>query len=224
MKDNKSALAAPIPAHLAESIADEMAITERGRVRHARKRANYQRKYVYQLVDDLKLGHMGFAVDNQPFVIPLTIWRVNDHLFFHCANKSRLQRHLEGGHSVCLSFAEATEWVMAKSAFHHSTNYRSAVVFCTGERVVDEVEFDRAFKVLIDQIEPDRWHKVRPPNKIERKATALMKLKFSDGAFKSRTGEPSEEPDDLSLPVWHGTLDICPAHQRKPRDQSKVPE
>lgn len=185
---------------------------ERSTVRHTRERASYYKEDVFRLIDDLKLGHVAFTINAQVTVIPITIWRVGEYLFFHCANKGRMQKHLESGGEVCISFAECTEWVMAKSAYHHSANYSSAVVFCTGERVTEEGEFDAAFKVIIDQIEPDRWDSVRVPNKIERKATALMKLTIDDGSFKSRTGGPSEEIEDLSLPIWHGTIAVCPFH------------
>ena len=187
--------------------------TKRSTVRHSAKRASYLREDVYRLIDDLKLGHVGFVVDGAPRVIPMTVWRIDDNLYYHCANKGRLQKHLEAGHEICISFAECTEWVLAKSAYHHSANYRSAVIFCTGERVVDEIEFDAAFEVAINQLEAGRWDKVRAPNKIERKATALMKLTIDEGAFKSRSGAPAEEPEDLSLPVWHGSIPVCPFHQ-----------
>lgn len=117
---------------------------------------------------------------------------------------------LEQGEQICVSFAECSEWVMAKSAYHHSANYRSAVLFCSGERVVNPTEFDRVFKVVINQIEPDRWQQVRHPSAQERKGTALMKLTIDEGSFKSRTGGPNEEPEDMELPVWHGTKPVCP--------------
>ena len=101
---------------------------------------------------------------------------------------------------------------MSKSAYHHSANYRSAVLYCTGTRVIDDAEFDHAFEVLINQIVEGRWNEVRVPNKLERKATALMKLSINEGSFKQRTGGPVEEPEDLSLPVWHGTKAVCPFH------------
>ena len=192
----------------------EFLSSKRSRIRK-RQRASYQRDKAYKLIDDLKLGHMGLICDGQLVVIPMTIWRVGDELFFHCINKSRLQRHLEKGEEVCISFAEATEWVMTKSAFHHSTNYRSAVLFCTGDRVTNPEEFDNAFKVIINQIEQNRWDNVRPPNSKERKATALMRLSIAEGSFKCRDEGPSEEPEDLALPVWHGTKPICPFHPTK---------
>jgi len=184
--------------------------TERSTVKRVAKRASYDKESVYQLVDDLKLGHLGFVVGGKAVVIPITVWRDEDNLYIHMINKSRLQKLLENGEEICISFAESSEWVMSKSAYHHSANYRSAVLYCTGTRVSEDDAFDSAFKVIINQMEADRWDKVRPPNKIERKATALMKLTINEGSFKTRTGGPVEEPGDLSLPVWNGTKAICP--------------
>lgn len=190
----------------------EVAYTEHSKVRRVAKRASYEKSKIYQLVDDLRLGHVGFVVNNRPVVIPLTVWRGDDHLYLHVANKSRIQRLIESGGEVSISFAEYQEWVMSKSAYHHSANYRSAVLYCTGSRVNDDVEFDRAFEVIINQIEEGRWDNVRSPNKLERKATALMKMTINEGSFKARTGGPIEEPEDLSLPVWNGTKPVCPYH------------
>ncbi|MEH6473633.1 MAG: pyridoxamine 5'-phosphate oxidase family protein [Halopseudomonas sp.] len=191
----------------------ELIKTERSRLRRVAERASYKRRDTYRLIDDLKLGHIGFVVDNRPFVIPITLWRVEDDLYFHCLNKSRLQKILEAGQEVCISFAECSEWVLAKSAYHHSANYRSAVLYCSGQRVTDEAEFDHAFEVLINQIEAGRWDRVRAPNTTERKATALMRMRIDEGSFKSRDAGPSIDPEDMALPVWHGTVPVCPFHQ-----------
>ncbi|MEH6569015.1 MAG: pyridoxamine 5'-phosphate oxidase family protein [Halioglobus sp.] len=184
----------------------------RSTVRRVKQRASYSREDVYRLVDDLKLGHIGFIENGQVFVIPMTLWRVGDYLYLHTMNKSRLQKLLESGAEVCISVAECSEWVFSKSAYHHSANYRSAVLYCKGERVTDPAGFDSAFATAINQLEAGRWEAVRPPNTQERKATALMKLTIMDGSFKSRTGGPNEEPEDMSLSVWHGVKPVCPYH------------
>ena len=190
----------------------ELKATSHSKVRRVAKRASYESSKVYQLVDDLKLGHVGFIVNNRPVVIPMTVWRVEQHLYLHVANKSRLQRHFENGGECSISFAQYNEWVMSKSAYHHSANYRSAVLYCTGSRVTDDETFDQAFKVIINQIEEGRWGEVRTPNALERKATALMQLTINEGSFKAREGGPVEEQGDLSLPVWNGTKPVCPFH------------
>jgi len=191
-----------------------MPTTNKSRVRRGAKRASYDKAAVWQLVDDLKLGHLGFVSDGTAIVIPMTLWRVDEYIYFHVANKSRLQKLLEDGQQLCISLAECSEWVMAKSAYHHSANYRSAVLYCSGERVTDAVEFDRVFESVINELEAGRWEHVRPPSLQERKGTALMKLTIEEGSFKSRSGGPNDEPEDLALPVWHGTVSACPVHSR----------
>jgi len=192
---------------------ETLSYSQKSRVKRVAKRASYNKEDIFQLIDDLKLGHVGFVVNGQVFVIPITLWRIEGYLYLHVANKSRLQRLIESGQEVCISFAESSEWVMSKSAYHHSANYRSAVVYCSGERVTDAEEFDHAFKSIIDQLETGRWEHIRPPNPNERKATALIKLTINEGSFKSRTGGPNEDPEDMALPVWHGTKPVCPFHK-----------
>jgi uncharacterized protein len=192
-----------------------MNTSARSLVQRGKPRASYYREDVYRLVDDLKLGHIGFVREGAAVIIPMTFWRVDHHLYFHVANKSRLQKLIESGEEVCLSFAECSEWVMAKSAYHHSANYRSAVLYCSGERVTDNQEFDHIFKVVIEQIEANRWDQLRPPSAQERKGTALMKLTINEGSFKSRTGGANDDKEDLDLPVWSGTKPVCPFHAQE---------
>lgn len=187
--------------------------TDHSRVRRAAKRASYDLEKVLQLVNDIKLAHLGFVSNDRPVIIPITIWVHASELYIHLANKSRIQKMLESGGEICVSVAECSEWVMSKSAYHHSANYRSAVLYCTGERITDDAEFDNAFKTIINDLESDRWDKVRPPNPQERKGTALMKLHIQEGAFKQRSGGPAEDKADMELPVWHGTVSACPFHK-----------
>ncbi len=187
--------------------------TDHSRVRRVAKRASYDMDKVKALINDVKTGHIGFIHNQRPVIIPITVWAIENYVYLHVANKSRLQKLLEAGQEVCVSVAECSEWVMAKSAYHHSANYRSAVLYCTGERITDEAEFDTAFKSVINDLEDGRWDQVRAPNVIERKATALMKLTINEGAFKQRTGGPNEEPEDMELPVWHGNISACPMHK-----------
>ncbi len=200
--------------HTVQTSNTVLAHTAKSKVRRGRNRASYQREDVYTLIDDTKLGHMAFVENAEPVVIPMTFWRKGDHLYFHSLNKSRLMKLMVAGQTVCISFAEATEWVLAKSAFNTSANYRSAVLYCTGELVEDADEFDEVFKALFDQIEEGRWQQVRTPNLKERQATALIKLTIDEGAFKSRSGGPNDDAQDLDLPVASGTRAItgCPFH------------
>lgn len=178
----------------------------RSRVKRAAKRASYDRAPAYALIDRLKTAHVAFVEGGEPRIIPITAWRMDDNLYLHTLNGGRLAKRLESGMQLCLSFAVTEEWVMSKSAFHHSANYQSLVLFGTASLVTDEAEFDASFRAIINYIQPGRWDQVRAPNAKERQATALFRIPIEEGAFKSRSGGPSEEPEDLDLPVWHGNL------------------
>ncbi|WP_020584392.1 pyridoxamine 5'-phosphate oxidase family protein [Endozoicomonas elysicola] len=193
-----------------EEIDSQFTSSPRSTVRRGSKRASYNKADVFQLIDDLKLGHMAFHDPESqcPVVIPMTFWRVDEYLYFHTLNKSRLDKLISAGSEICISFAEASEWVLSKSAYHTGVNYRSAVLFCSGSRVESTEEFDHAFKSIIEDIEPGRWSQIRPPSNKERKATALLKLTIHEASYKSRRGGPNEEENDLALPVWNGILPI----------------
>ncbi|MBU2873520.1 pyridoxamine 5'-phosphate oxidase family protein [Marinobacter salexigens] len=177
----------------------------RSQVKRAAKRASYERTDAYALIDRLKTAHVGFVEEGEPRIIPLTAWRLGDDLYLHSLNGGRVCKQLEAGAQLCISFAVTEEWVMSKSAYHHSANYSSLVLFGKAQRVLDATAFDEAFKAIINQLSPGRWDQVRAPNAKERKVTALFRVPIEEGAFKSRTGGPNEEPEDMALPVWHGT-------------------
>lgn len=180
----------------------------RSKIKRAAKRASYERGPAYALIDRLKTAHVAFVEEGEPRIIPITAWRMDDNLYLHTLNGGRLAKRLESGIQLCLSFAVTEEWVMSKSAFNHSANYQSLVLFGTATRVTDEAEFDASFRSVINDLEPGRWDRVRAPNAKERMATALFRIPIEEGAFKSRSGGPVEEPEDLDLPVWHGNLPV----------------
>lgn len=191
---------------VAGTMASPLTSCPRSRVQRAAKRASYDRETAYRLIDRLKTAHVGFVEDGEPRIIPITAWRLGDDLYLHTLNGGRLSRRLGSGALLCISFAVTNEWVMTKSAFHHSANYESLVLYGRAEPVTDDAAFDAAFRAIINQIEPGRWEQVRAPNDRERKATALFRIPIEEGAFKSRTGGPNDDPEDLGLPVWHGTV------------------
>ena len=183
-----------------------LACCPRSRVRRAPQRASYEREPAYALIDRLKTAHVAFVEDGEPRIVPLTVWRLGDDLYLHTLNGGRMSQRLVSGALICISFAVTNEWVMTKSAFHHSANYESLVLFGRASQVTDDGEFDAAFRAIINQLEPGRWEQVRAPNTKERKATALFRVPIEEGAFKSRTGGPNDDPEDMDLPIWHGTL------------------
>lgn len=178
----------------------------RSQVKRAPKRASYDRAPAYALIDRLKTAHVAFVEQGEPRIVPLTVWRMDDNLYLHTLNGGRLSKRLNAGDLLCISFAVTNEWVMTKSAFHHSANYESLVLFGKASPVTEDAEFDAAFRAVINQIEPGRWEQVRAPNRKERKATALYRIPIEEGSFKSRTGGPNDDPEDLALPVWHGVI------------------
>ena len=180
----------------------------RSQVKRAAQRASYEREPAYSLIDRLKTAHVAFVEEGEPRIVPLTVWRLGDDLYLHTLNGGRMSRRLSSGALLCISFAVTNEWVMTKSAFNHSANYESLVLFGRAALVTDETEFDAAFSTIINQLEPGRWEQVRAPNTKERKATALFRVPIEEGSFKSRTGGPNEEPEDMALSVWHGTLPV----------------
>ena len=191
---------------LAGATASPLTACPRSRVQRAVKRASYDRETAYRLIDRLKTAHVGFVEDGEPRIIPITAWRLGDDLYLHTLNGGRLSRRLGSGALLCISFAVTNEWVMTKSAFHHSANYESLVLYGRAVPVTDHAAFDAAFRAIINQIEPGRWEQVRAPNDKERKATALFRIPIEEGAFKSRTGGPNDDPEDMALPVWHGLI------------------
>ena len=191
---------------LAGPSASPLTFCPRSRVQRAVKRASYDRETAYRLIDRLKTAHLGFVEDGEPRIIPITAWRLGDDLYLHTLNGGRLSRRLGSGALLCISFAVTNEWVMTKSAFHHSANYESLVLYGRAVPVTDHAAFDAAFRAIINQIEPGRWEQVRAPNDKERKATALFRIPIDEGAFKSRTGGPNDDPEDMTLPVWHGLI------------------
>jgi len=128
----------------------------RSRVQRAVKRASYDRETAYRLIDRLKTAHVGFVEEGEPRIIPITAWRLGDDLYLHTLNGGRLSRRLGSGALLCISFAVTNEWVMTKSAFHHSANYESLVLYGRAQPVTDDAAFDASFRAIINQIEPHR--------------------------------------------------------------------
>lgn len=180
--------------------------TEKSTLKQAPVRASYQREDLYPLIDALKMAHISFIADGAPITIPMLCWRVGDDLYIHGNRNSRLIKQLADGCAVCVSFAVLDAWVMAKSAFHHSANYRSAVLFGEFSWVADDALQLAAYADFIEQLEAGRWQAVRQPDSAELAATGLLKMPISEGSVKSRSGGPNEKASDMALPVWHGLL------------------
>ena len=177
----------------------------RSTVKRHPERASYDAEAVHAVVDAAPMGHLGFVVDGQPFVIPMLYGRVGEAVYLHGSVASRLLRTLAGGIEVCLTVTVVDGLVLARSAFHHSMNYRSAVVF--GRAVpVDDVEKLLGLKAISDHLKPGRWDEVRPPTDREMRQTSVLRLDVAEASAKVRTGGPIDEPEDYALDVWAGVI------------------
>ena len=182
--------------------------TEKTTVKRLPTRGEYDRAAVYKILDEAFLCHVGFVVDGQPYVIPTGYGRIADKLYIHGSAASRMLRSLAGGIEVCLTVTLLDGLVLARSAFHHSMNYRSVVVLGKATVVEDEEEKFAALKAFTDQVIPNRWDEVREPNEQEMKGTLVLQLPLVEVSAKVRTGPPIDDDEDYTIPVWAGVLPL----------------
>ncbi|MBK6948625.1 MAG: pyridoxamine 5'-phosphate oxidase family protein [Haliscomenobacter sp.] len=185
----------------------------RNTVRRLPSRGAYDRETIYSILDAAFLCHVGFSVDGQPFVIPTAYGREGDKLFFHGSVKSRMMLELSAQIPVCITVTLMDGLVLARSAFHHSMNYRSAVLFGQAREILDLEEKNRALFCISEQILPGRWAEVRGPNPNELAATSVMEITIEEASAKIRTGGPKDDQEDYALPIWAGVLPVQPIYQ-----------
>ena len=183
--------------------------TDRTSVKRLPKRASYDRALVHQILDEGFVCHVGFVADGKPFVIPTAYGRVGDTLYVHGAKASRMLKALAAGTDACVTVTLIDGLVLARSAFHHSMNYRSVVVFGRASAVEDPREKLEAMRAFSDHLIPGRWDEVREPNERELAATLVLSLPLAEVSAKVRTGAPVDDEEDLTLPVWAGELPLC---------------
>ena len=182
--------------------------TERTKVKRLPARGHYDRETINAILDEAFICHVGFVVDGQPYVIPTGFARVGDHVYIHGSAASRMLRNLSQGINVCVTVTLIDGLVLARSAFHHSINYRSVVILGNAELVVDAAEKDKALEALTEHIVPGRWADVRWPTELELKATTVLKLPIEEASAKIRTGDPKDDEEDYAMNVWAGVLPL----------------
>lgn len=180
--------------------------SQRTRVRRAPSRADYDRAAIDAILDEGLVAHLGFAVDGQPYVIPTLHARVGDTVYIHGSTASRAIRTLTAGAPACLTVTLTDGVVLARSAFHHSMNYRSVVVLGEARPVSAGEEMMVALRAFTEHIVPGRWDEVRAPNRKEVKATRVLAMTLDEASAKVRTGPPVDDDDDYALPVWAGEI------------------
>jgi nitroimidazol reductase NimA-like FMN-containing flavoprotein (pyridoxamine 5'-phosphate oxidase superfamily) len=183
--------------------------SEASRVKRLPDRASYDAAVVHAVLDAGLVGHVGFVAGTRAVVIPMLYGRDGDTLYLHGSVASRLQRTLAGGLAVCLTVTLVDGLVMARSAFHHSMNYRSAVVFGRAEVIADDEHRDEklhGLRVISEHLAPGRWDEVRPPTDLEVRQTSVLRMTIEEASAKARRGGPIDDEEDLALPTWAGVL------------------
>lgn len=186
----------------------EITQTERTRLRRLPKRGAFDRKTINAILDEAFICHVGFAIDEQPYVVPTGFARIGDDLYIHGSAASRMLRNLAKGIDVCVTATLIDGLVLARSAFHHSINYRSVVILGKAELVEDADEKNKALEALTEHIVPGRWSDVRWPTELELKATSVLKLPIEEASAKIRTGDPKDDEEDYEMNVWAGILPL----------------
>jgi len=182
--------------------------TERTVLRRLPKRGSHDLKDVYAILDAAFLAHVGFNVKGQPFVIPTLYGRDGDKLYLHGSAASRMLRELGSGAPACVTVALIDGLVLARSAFHHSMNYRSVVAFGTALKIDEAARKTHALRVISENVIAGRWRDVRGPTENELKATTVLDFSIEEASAKVRTGPPLDDEEDYALPVWAGVLQL----------------
>jgi nitroimidazol reductase NimA-like FMN-containing flavoprotein (pyridoxamine 5'-phosphate oxidase superfamily) len=182
--------------------------TERTQVKRLPKRGAYDRETVFKILDEGFVCHVGFVVDGQPYVIPTNYGRSGDTLYLHGSAASRMLRTLSEGIPVCVTVTLVDGLVLARSAFHHSVNYRSVVALGTARLVDDPREKREALRLFTEHIMKGRWDDIRQPSEQEMKATTVLALPLEEVSAKVRSGGPIDDEEDYALGMWAGVLPL----------------
>jgi nitroimidazol reductase NimA-like FMN-containing flavoprotein (pyridoxamine 5'-phosphate oxidase superfamily) len=206
-------------------------LSDRTTVRRLPQRGAYDSQTIRTILDAGFLAHVGFCVDGQPFVIPTLYGRVRDEaererLCLHGSAASRMLRELSTGVPACVTVTHVDGIVLARSAFHHSMNYRSVVAFGTARKIEDIQGKAEALRVISDHLIAGRWEDVRNPTAKELKATSVLEFTIEEASAKARSGPPADDEEDYALPVWAGVVPLqqrAAAPLRDPRLAEGVP-
>jgi uncharacterized protein len=180
--------------------------TPRTKVSRVPQRGSYDKQTLYAILDEALIGHVAFiTAGSHPAVIPTLIARDGDDLLIHGSNASRAVRALRAGQEACIEVTHVDGIVLARSAFHHSMNYRSAIVYGTLQPAPDKA---KALELFTEKLTPGRWEHVRRPNEQELKGTEVLTLPITEGSSKIRTGPPGDDEPDYALDTWAGVIPI----------------
>lgn len=180
-------------------------------VKRLPKRGFYDKDTIYQILDQQFICHLSWEDQGQPYMIPTAYGRREDTLYVHGSSKSRMLSALTDGRPLCLVVTLLDGLVLARSVFHHSMNYRSAVIYGHAHELEGDDKME-ALRIISDQILAGRWDEVRPPNELEMKATTVLAIEIDTASAKIRTGPPGDDDADYDLPIWAGVLPMSVAY------------
>ena len=181
--------------------------SERTRVKRVAKRAHYDAETVHGILDATPICNVGYVFNGSPYVTPTLQWREDDHLYWHGSSASRMLEACEEA-EVCVTVSLIDGFVMARSAYNHSCNYRSVMVFGTAKKVTDAAEKELRLKNFTEGLWPGRWDMLRKMTAQELKATTVLKLSLAEASAKVRTGPPGDDEEDYALPIWAGVIPV----------------
>jgi nitroimidazol reductase NimA-like FMN-containing flavoprotein (pyridoxamine 5'-phosphate oxidase superfamily) len=182
--------------------------TPRTKLRRLPKRGAHDRPVIDAILDEALISHVGFVHDGRPAVIPTLHARLGDDVLIHGSAASRMLRALAGGIDICLNATLIDGLVLARSAFHHSVNYRSVVLYGQARLVTEPEEKEAALEAFTERLLPGRWAEVRWPTRKELKATSVLTLPIAEGSAKVRSGPPIDDEADYALDVWAGVVPL----------------
>lgn len=186
----------------------QLPITPTNKVRVA-KRANYDRETIHAILDDGMIAHVAFCLDDQPFVLPMAYGRIGDQLYIHGAKGARMFKALKKGLPICVNVTIVDGFVVARSAFHHSMNFRSVNIHGIGRLVEEDDEKYDALVAVTDHIAPGRWDETRETTDKELNATSVIAVEIETAAAKCRAGMPVDDEEDYETDFWAGIVPIA---------------
>jgi nitroimidazol reductase NimA-like FMN-containing flavoprotein (pyridoxamine 5'-phosphate oxidase superfamily) len=187
---------------------DHLPPSDRTTVKRLPKRAAYDRAAIHAVLDEGLVCHVSFVVNGQPNVVPTIYVRIDESIYLHGSPASRMLQVLQRGEEVCISVTLVDGLVLARSAFHHSINYRSVVLYGKGSEVREPQRKAEVLRALSEHVIPGRWHEVREPSADELRRTLVVSVPLHEASAKVRTGPPVDDEPDYELPVWAGVLPL----------------
>lgn len=184
---------------------DPLTVTERTQLRRLHERGHFDRKTIYSILDAVPLCHVGYLIDGKPAVTPSFQWREGDNVYWHGSSASRALRSSEGA-DVCLTVTSMDGFVLARSAFNHSANFRSVMIYGCATKIADPEAKTQRLRTFVETYFPDRWDHLRPMTSQELKATTVLSMPINEASAKIRTGPPGDNDEDAAWPVWAGVI------------------